>query len=260
MLAAGACFLMWLSVLAAGRAGLPRGHVAALMLVAFYAGLAGARALFVLETGGTGGFPARLLLSPTPGGFSSFGGLFAGLIAAAGYCRLARLPLGRVSDCAAVGLCVFGSCARVGCYLAGCCHGRPTPGGWGVVFPTGSPAAVRWGEGVAVFPTQLLEAACFVTLSLIGSRLLWRRNDPARRIPLRGFPGEVFLLLLTGYGAFRFSNEFLRGDTSRLAGGWTLAQYIALVVVAAALLVWRWMAKKSAGQRQPAPSRTRLAT
>lgn len=221
MLAVGACLLVWLAVRTAGRDLLPCRHVALLLVTAFYAGLAGARALFVLEHGAKLAEPLSALLSPVPGGLASSGGLIVGCLAAAVYCRLVRLPFVRAADSAAVGLCLFGVSARLGCFLAGCCHGKPAPEALGVIFPLGSPASARWGAGIAVHPAQLYEAAGLIAVAV----LLHLRHGR------RGFAGEQFLLLAAAYSAIRFLNDFLRGDTTLTMMGLTLPQWISLAAL-----------------------------
>lgn len=55
---------------------------------------------------------------------------------------------------------------RIGCFLAGCCYGKPYHGPGAVVFPEGSYAPA----GIELFPVQLMEAAM---LFLIFFVLLW---------------------------------------------------------------------------------------
>ena len=46
---------------------------------------------------------------------------------------------------------------RVGCFLNGCCYGRPTTLPWGVKFPPGSFASLEFGD-TPVHPSQLYNA------------------------------------------------------------------------------------------------------
>jgi phosphatidylglycerol:prolipoprotein diacylglycerol transferase len=117
---------------------------------------------------------------------------------------------------------------RVGCFLNGCCYGRPTALPWGI----GSPA------GPSTHPTQLYEAiAC---LALFAATWWWWRR--------RRWQGEVAAIALLGYCAWRFINEGLRGDTvaSSFLGLWTvttsqaMSLYLALGVLGmAAVVAWR---------------------
>ncbi len=228
MLTAGACVLIWIGANSAVRDSLPRHHVALLLAAAFYAGLGGARLLYVLEHRGTFAEPLRAVLSPAPGGLAAWGGLMLGCLAAAAYCRLAGLSFVQVADAAAVGLCVFGVSARVGCLLAGCCYGRPAPEALGVVFPAGSEASLRWGAGVAVYATQIHEAA---GLALAAAVLQFNHRLGRHR-------GDRFLLMASFYAALRFVNDFLRGDTSHMMPGLTPGQWMSLGALLVAVSVW----------------------
>jgi len=110
----------------------------------------------------------------------------------------------------------FLSFGRIGCYSAGCCYG------------------IRLADGTR-FPVQLLEAGfCFAAL------IAFLVTKPERRWP--GTP--LFPIYLITYSAGRFALEFLRGDANR--GVWLLStsQWIALVLIAVAL-VWLRKHKKS---------------
>ncbi len=86
---------------------------------------------------------------------------------------------------------------RVGCFLAGCCFGKPTSSPIGIVFPARSLAAQYYGEGVKVVPVQLMEAVFLAILFLLISNLLLNYS---------------FSTYLISYGIFRFFIEYFRGD------------------------------------------------
>ncbi len=99
--------------------------------------------------------------------------------------------------------CVI-SCLRVGCLLAGCCHGRPAR--HGVLY---SKAHTKHGipscyEGVPLFPVQIIEAVLASCITGYGVYLI-----------LNASPGYTLLWYTEAYGATRFCLEFLRGDTDR---------------------------------------------
>lgn len=123
------------------------------------------------------------------------------------YCRLRRLDWRTVLDhLTPFGL--FGATFQrvFGCFLAGCCAGRPTDLGWGVSFP-GSPDAVH--------PTQLyLGAGLFAAFLLL---VRWRLPVAGQKAclavglyglvtalvtPLRAGLGDPWLLGFTAYGWF----------------------------------------------------------
>jgi len=114
---------------------------------------------------------------------------------------------------------------RVGCFLNGCCYGRPSSLPW----------AISGRGGTSVHPTQLYETiACLVLFALTW---WWWRH--------RRWQGEIAAVAMLGYAAWRFINEGLRGDTvaSSFFGLWTVTTsqavslYLALAVVAMGAVV-----------------------
>lgn len=165
------------------------------------------------------------LLEP---GYVFYGGVLGAIAVGVLYCWRQGVPdLGAVGDYAVPGI-VFGTfVGRVGCFLAGCCHGAPTSLPWAVVFPAGHPSG-----GVPVHPVQLYDAA-FGAAGCLASALLYRR---------RRFGGELFLGWLVAYALYRFGTELLRADVDRglwLGGRLSTSQIVALATLPASLLLWR---------------------
>lgn len=151
------------------------------------------------------------------GGLTYMGGLLGGILLALGLWRilLPKISILPYLNYATLGLVVGHALGRVGCFLAGCCYGRPTDCATGVLFPSGSLADSTYGQ-VPVHPTQLYEAVFLSILWLI-----------LRKMPRVAFPGY-----LIGYGLFRFINEFLRGDSrGRGFGLLTPSQFMSLVAI-----------------------------
>ena len=110
---------------------------------------------------------------------------------------------------------------RIGCFLTGCCYGSETDLSWGMAFPQGSPPT----EGL-VHPTQLYELAAGVAIWLVGRRLLGR---------LRA--GEAGLWVLSLLSLERFLIEFVRAKDDRILGSFTVAQAVAVGVLALCLFL-----------------------
>lgn len=129
-------------------------------------------------------------------------------------------------DIMAVTTCLVHMFGRLGCFMAGCCYGKPTGGGWGVVFT--DPACDADPKNVPLYPTQLFEAGYILMVMII---LLYLRGR-------RQFYGQLFLLYLSLYAVGRFVLEYFRGDTSR---GYVIdnyishSQFIAIVILAITL-------------------------
>lgn len=178
------------------------------------------------------GGPASALF----GGVVAYGAL-AGLVGT--YAALARargVPAGaaldRLAPCLGV-LVVFG---RLGCFFAGCDHGRVTGVPWAVRFPAPSPAfADHLANGLVlasdrrslpVHPTQLYEAALGVAMTLVALAAS-RRGARA---------GAAFWSAALVYATGRLFIDGLRGDFEALAWGpLTPSQWISVVVLLLAL-------------------------
>ncbi len=204
-------------VVAGAALAVRRAHepVAALLAVAVVAvaALAGAHALYRALHGGPGG--------PWSGGLASTGGVAAGLAAAWVVARLTRRSVAEVLDVIAPAGLLALAIGRLGCFLGGCCYGRPTGLPWGVVFPEpGAPPR---------HPLQLYSAVG--DLALLG--VLPGRTASS---------GTAARRACVGFGLLRAALECLRdpGTTDLLPGGWlTLPQLAALVLAMSAALAPR---------------------
>ncbi len=106
---------------------------------------------------------------------------------------------------------------RIGCFTAGCCHGKPS--NIGFIFKEGTSAYNLYGA-VKVFPTQLVEAIFLFILGSILFFLLYKRK----------FIG--YYVYLIAYGCFRFILEIFRGD---IRGGFanflSPSQFISILLI-----------------------------
>jgi phosphatidylglycerol:prolipoprotein diacylglycerol transferase len=154
-------------------------------------------------------------------GFTWYGGLVGGVVAALVIVRRHRLPLGVVAGAAAVPLSIAYGIGRLGCLLAGDgTYGRPTSLPWGMTFPNGVVPT-----DVPVHPTPLYEALAAIVIAAALWALGKRWNPPA-----------VFGAYLALSGISRFLVEFLRINEPALLGLtqpqlWALVSLIAGVVL-----------------------------
>ncbi len=163
--------------------------------------------------------------------FSMLGAFIGMPLAFWAFARWYKIPFMRFFDGVCLMACVWHIFGRLGCFMAGCCHGRPTALPWGIVFtdPRCSVPA-RW-LGTPLHPTQLIEAAGDAVLAAF----LWRA------FKREAGSGLVAAMWFGCYGALRFMTEFLRGDTVPLSFGLTAGQLFSLGLMAAAgvILIWR---------------------
>ena len=128
--------------------------------------------------------------------------------------------------------------AKIGCFLNGCCHGRPCSLPWSVTFPEGARGAPA---GIPLHPSQLYEVGLMVMIVLV---LATRRSDRWR--------GTKLLWFLILYGLGRAGTDFLRGDAADQLhlGPLSLTQMLCLIAAVAALLALLWTSRPSNGPSQ----------
>lgn len=131
------------------------------------------------------------------------GGMWGGLLAYFALAIPAVLLLSRQwaagLDLVALTIPIPWIAAKLGCFLNGCCYGRPCSLPWAVVFPQGSRDAPA---GVPLHPTQLYEVMIMLIILLVFSRLKADR-----------WQGTRLLWFLALYGFSRAAADFLRGDS-----------------------------------------------
>ena len=131
-------------------------------------------------------------------------------------------PVASYLDVLVLGIGAFHVCARVGCLLAACCHGKPCR--YGVRYQA---ALTRNGfplylVGVRLFPIQLVESLWVVCVTIVGTVLVWKGAPP----------GEALVWYVLAYAIGRFFFEFMRGDAERpYFGGFSEAQWTSVVLV-----------------------------
>jgi len=139
------------------------------------------------------------------------GGLIGGAVAV----MIVKRKMGiqtRLGNAFAPAIALGVAIGRIGCFLAGCCYGKPTNMGWGVNF----------GDGVLRYPTQLFESFFMLEMFFWLRR---RGKNPVVR------PGQLFGELMIAYFSFRFFLEFIKDEPVMFAG-LTIFQIISLAVLA----------------------------
>ena len=86
-----------------------------------------------------------------------YGGLLAAFAVGLLLVRRYKLPVWKTADMIAPGIALGHIIGRFGCFLAGCCYGKPTTEPWGVTF-TDPTAAMNVGTplNTPLHPTQRL--------------------------------------------------------------------------------------------------------
>ena len=212
-------------------------RLAAIQLVLTATGLAGAAFYNMVETGTLADFDWR---TPFSAGLRYPGGVIAVLLVVpvirgmlpAGTSLAGALDL--MSPGAAFGMATV----RGGCFLMGCCYGRPSRMPWALSYPPQSQVARHhamdaWiAPGEWSLPVHPLHLYFALASLIVGVVLL-------RRLPRRRYPGEIFLLYLALHEAAKGALEFLRGAPGGQSTAHLQAVSLTLSAIATAALLAR---------------------
>ena len=187
--------------------------------------LAGSRLYFVLTRWELYRRDPARIWRRNEGGMAMYGGFILAVPLSFPLLRLLGLPFGGFWDAAAFTILLGMAFTRIGCFLNGCCGGRPSDAWFALPLPD------HHGIWQRRIPTQLMEMA--FALILFAAAFALRSTAP--------FPGAIFCLVLAGYALGRWYLESLRDDET---GGRdkTAMQVTSVLLVIAALaglaVVW----------------------
>jgi len=113
-------------------------HITNAALYSLIGGVVGARLFFVVHYFDKFRSNPIEVFAIWQGGLELAGGVVAAIIVIVFYLRYHKLPIRRYLDVLAIGLMLALVFGRIGCFLNGCCYGKPTELPWGVRFPYNS--------------------------------------------------------------------------------------------------------------------------
>ncbi len=218
----------------------------ALVYTLVASGFVGARLVGMIFAGESASTTFWRRLFAVEGNFSVFG-LIAGVSAGTYlFSRVHKLPSARSLDYVAFCVPVWLAWGRLGCFLNGCCYGRPSHGRFvcSVTFDDPQAAMPRELLGVPLYPAQLYEAGgCIVLVGFLF--VLLERTEKGRNRS-----GLVCVASFAGYGALRFIVEWFRGDSVPLPGTPLTAAHVfsLALIVGAALLLAGFSRNRRAGE------------
>lgn len=216
------------------RVGLKPELAADLGIVIIIAAIVGARIFYILfyDLHYTLEHPLELLkLRQT--GLVYYGGLIFAVGAGLAYCKWKKAPLLLMLDVGAPSIAIGQAIGRIGCFMSGCCYGKPTWMPWAVKFPQ---------LEYLRHPTQLYES---IVVFAIFIALMWFRKNKTRN-------GQVALLYALLYAPARFTIEFFRGDNPQVLFGMTISQVVSVLIFAGAVLIGLYMRHSSVKAEKPA--------
>jgi phosphatidylglycerol:prolipoprotein diacylglycerol transferase len=136
---------------------------------------------------------------------------------------LLHLPLGALLDVTSPGLFFGMAVGRLGCFLTGCCAGRPTASRFGV-----------WSSdrqiGARRIPTQLMESMTALVIGLVATFVLLHERF--------GVPGLLFVAAMAAYTLCRQVILPMRAEPRRSAIGSRVTAGLSALALGASVL---WM-------------------
>ncbi len=227
-IALGAIAGVWyLAVQGKKEVGLTFDQANSLFLYIFLAAVVGGKVFLFFET------PSLYLKEParlfTGRGFVFYGSFLFAVPTMLWYFKKAKLNTYKMLDVVAITTCLVHMFGRLGCFMAGCCYGKPTHSFFGVTF---TDPACQAPLHESLFPSQLMEAGYIFLLMIF---LLAIRNK-------RTFYGQLFLLYLIFYAVGRIVLEYFRGDEVRgfiIQDYLSHSQFIALVISGGVAVVYK---------------------
>ncbi|HOG42910.1 MAG TPA: prolipoprotein diacylglyceryl transferase [bacterium] len=187
-----------------------------------------------------------VMLNPFAPGHVFYGGLLGGFVAGA-LTTMINYPKNwesfkKTADVAAVIVANGLWLARIGCFLEGCCFGKPSDL-FGISFPQGSRTMFLlykidpeytslYTDTQPIIPTQLVHSVSNLIICGILVKLMFtgKEKNP-------GYVASIYLLL---YPLTRFMIEFLRYDTRGSFLFLSTSQWISIIVFFAGLKLYRY--------------------
>jgi len=228
-IAVGLLFAHFVISRLARRGGIANPEFASNILVLMIlSGFIGARIAYVMEHWSAVYADAPMsVFNLRGGGLMFYGGFITAFAVALVYARGAKIRILVLLDILAPALVLTHAFGRVGCFMNGCCYGRPTDAWYGVNFPPGSIPFVEM-HGLPLIPAQLVEAA--FNFLIFGILMLVAYKFKVRD----GFRAGLYMIL---YAIVRFIVETLRADTRMMVGPLSISQTISICVFAAGVIL-----------------------
>ena len=184
------------------HAGIDSEQISDIALYGMISGILGARIFYVVEFWDQYRGNLLEIVRIDHGGLVFYGGFICAIMVVLVYCRMKKLLILNILDIFGPAMAVGHAFGRIGCFMNGCCYGKPSEIFCAVHFPEGSAPAAAF-PGQSVHPVQLYEASFNIVLATVLVLLL-------RKEKLK--PGMIASIYLISYGVARFLFELLRGD------------------------------------------------
>ncbi|MDH5365555.1 MAG: prolipoprotein diacylglyceryl transferase [Cyclobacteriaceae bacterium] len=206
-----------------------------LFILLLIASIVGGKIFFFFES------PDYYLSNPkqlfSGGGFVFYGSLIFTIPTMYLFFKSHNLPWGGMLDIMAISTCIVHALGRMGCFMAGCCHGLPYEGSFSVTFTDS--ASLAQPLNTPLHPTQLYSVTLIVLILIMLLRIKKRKL----------FDGQMFISYLILYASGRVVIEIFRGDLKRgfIIGDYVShSQFISFIIICITVYIYYRLYMKSA--------------
>lgn len=216
MLATGVITAVILTLHRAKEKGYDEDKVLNMAIFAVIGGVIGGKLLYIL-TSLDEVMHEKSLFAVISNGFVIYGSIIGGVLGVVLYCRKNNWHILKVFDMIIPSLPMAQGFGRIGCFLAGCCYGKPTDLFIGVKF---RPDSLGPSDNY-VYPTQIFSSVFDFILAIVLLNLDKKLKKD----------GRLFALYMIIYSVGRFFIEFIRNDPRGNVGVLSTSQFISIFVV-----------------------------
>lgn len=229
LIAVGFLLCVWVSKREAERQSISGDKMVDIAFWSLLVGMIGCRILYIFTRWSYYASHPIETLYVWEGGLVFFGGPLLCIPFFFWYTNRYQMPRWKVLDIAAQAVPLAHAFGRLGCLSAGCCHGKPTGGSWGIKLYTElvEPSL----RGVYLHPVQIYESVSLMILFFALRRLRFHKK----------FDGEIFCVYLIIYSIIRSIVEVFRGDSIRgfvVEDIISTSQFISIVVIVSTLIFY----------------------
>lgn len=169
-------------------------------------------------------------------GFVFYGSLLTAIPIMLWFFKKNKIPTLAMLDIMAIVTCIVHGFGRIGCYMAGCCYGKPANGFFSVIFT--NPMCQAEPKNVPLHPTQFYEASLiFIIMIFLLIFKRWKRFD-----------GQLFISYLIIYAIGRSILEIFRGDLDRgfvVKDVLSTSQFISSIIIVIAVYFYVKLDRKA---------------
>jgi phosphatidylglycerol:prolipoprotein diacylglycerol transferase len=231
-IALGALVAFYVTYKKSKKFGIDLDQLSGLFLWVILAAFVGGKLFYYFEDWSTYSSNPAKMLKFTKGGFVFYGSLIFAVPTIIIWLKKNKINVRAFLDNLAFAGPIVHSFGRIGCFMAGCCHGKVCHTKLGVIFD--HPLSLAKPAGVPLYPTQLFDIG--VNLIILLTVFLLEKK--------KKFDGQLFLIYLMMYGVGRTIVEIYRGDDARgfiFGGLLSHSQFIAILVISICGFLWyKW--------------------